>query len=427
MSNDLNLIHTMGASRDNYDLIRPFVDKEYILIGDTRDYVNDIGEYFKLYTEDTKVDWDKFNTWSKLVRHPTWKRERHQLRDILIESLKSMASVAPDTKIIEHFVKLDYATRIHEICTQIAEGKARDLSEITPIIEDYTDRRAMSISGDGGGLFASTDLDELLANSIRGTGLEWRLEDLNIALGPLHQGDLVFVVARPEVGKTSFCASELTHMVAQLRSGGRGVLFNNEERGRLFLRLLSAGTGLSLLEISGDSTSAKIEYEKSVGDVGRIAVVEPASPLSTHDIERVLKSHDYGLICINVLDKVSGFGKAESDVERLRQLGMWARRIANKHAPVICVLQADASAEGVDYLNQSQIYGSKTGLQGEADAIIMIGKKHGIEDRRYISIVKNKLPGGPRSVPALRHGQFEVGFNETTGRYFSLRYKSPTT
>lgn len=430
MTSDFNLLHLMGSSRDIYDTYRKYVAKDYLLLGETRTMLDAIGEYFALYTEDTTVSWNKFGTWFRVVYKPTWKKERHELIKIVVEKLEDISTLPPDQKILEYFVTLDHATKIAEVCTQVAEGKsdARDefIERVSTELDNLRSRKgSLNVGGAVESTSASYDIDALLEGSIRGAGLEWRLEDLNVALGPIHKGDLIYVCARPEVGKTSFVLSELTYMCPQMAGGNHVVLFNNEERGRLFLRGVSACLGKSLLAVSHDSTLAATEYDSYMGTRERIQFVEPAGGLSTHDIERVLKGKEYGLIAINVLDKVRST-HSESEVERLRALGVWARAIANRYAPVMVVLQADASAEGQKWLNQSQIYGSKTGLQGEADAIIMIGKDPGIEDKRFISIVKNKLPGGPRSVPSLRHGQFEVGFDELTGRYESLRYKRPT-
>jgi len=47
------------------------------------------------------------------------------------------------------------------------------------------------------------------------SGLEWRLEELNLSLGPVNKGDLVLVAARPEVGKTTFLTSEISYMLSQ--------------------------------------------------------------------------------------------------------------------------------------------------------------------------------------------------------------------
>ncbi len=66
-----------------------------------------------------------------------------------------------------------------------------------------------------------------------------------------------------------------------------------------------------------------------------------------------------------------------------------------------------------------QIYGTKTGVQGEADAIIAIGRKDDeptVPDRnnRYIHIPKNKMTGNDES---LRNGKFQIRIQPTIARF----------
>jgi hypothetical protein len=70
-------------------------------------------------------------------------------------------------------------------------------------------------------------------------------------------------------------------------------------------------------------------------------------------------------------------------------------------------------------MDQSQLYGSKTGVQGEADVQLMIGASHepGKQLERYISVVKNKLPGSGGTDPRLRHGKFTVDMDAERGRF----------
>ena len=65
------------------------------------------------------------------------------------------------------------------------------------------------------------------------------------------------------------------------------------------------------------------------------------------------------------------------------------------YGPVIGVCQAGGTAEGKRYLDMNDIDSSHTAKQGEADWIIGIGKDNsgGYEKMRYLSILKNKLPG----------------------------------
>ena len=92
----------------------------------------------------------------------------------------------------------------------------------------------------------------------------------------------------------------------------------------------------------------------------------------------------------------------------------WARELAKKYAPVITVHQADGSAEGVKWIDMSKLYGSKTGVQGEADAIITIGRLPEEGNKRYLYVPKNKLDGNNQ---AMRNGRFEIEIVPTLGRF----------
>lgn len=419
MSIDLDLISFL-SSKENYHKYIHLV-KEYVLIGNTKTLLEDIREYYIFYKDQDKMDWDSFRSWFGLVRHPNWKKEKLELHNAIIEAAKLRATLAPNDEIVRHFVKLDYASRINDVTRKIVDGTGKDdLDIIVPLVEEY--RTSLNMA-DGTVEFAETDLAKILNDVYRSHGLEWRLEDLNVSLGPLHKGDLIIVGARPETGKTSFLCSEMTYMVPQLPTDTEAILFNNEERGKLVLRLMEAGTGRGLVDIARDENAALLTYTAATGGVNRIRVVEPSGGLSVNEIERILKAGKYGLIGLNVLDKFGGYERSETDVARQRSIAMWARNMASKYAPVIAVTQADGSAEGHQWLNMSQLYGSKTGVQGEADGILMIGSDQAHPEERYVSVCKNKLPGGPRSLPAMRHGRFTVAFNGETGRFESIMYK----
>ena len=70
-------------------------------------------------------------------------------------------------------------------------------------------------------------------------------------------------------------------------------------------------------------------------------------------------------------------------------------------------------AEGKPYPSMDMLYGSKTGIQGEADLIIMLGRKDN-SSTRYISLPKNKLQT-PRN-RAKRNGRWTVTLNADIAR-----------
>jgi len=146
--------------------------------------------------------------------------------------------------------------------------------------------------------------------------------------------------------------------------------------------------------------------------------------LTMSDVESVLRRREYKLIGFNVLWKIQGMAKRLEDTQKYERIAQWARSLADRfEAPVLGVWQADTTAEGVAWLTQQQLYGSKTALQGEADVLLMIGKVHepGKGDERYINVCKNKIPSSPGTNPKLRHAQFTVDIDSERGRFLSRR------
>jgi hypothetical protein len=140
-----------------------------------------------------------------------------------------------------------------------------------------------------------------------------------------------------------------------------------------------------------------------------------------------MKKYNPAIAVINVMHKLKGFDRIKSDVERLGKLYSWAREKAKEYDCVFMLIaQADATAEGQEWIYQHQIYGSKTEVQGEADVIITIGKVHDgkYKDTRYIHVPKNKMPPGPRTDTSMKHGYHEVAFDGDTGVFKSKVYKT---
>jgi hypothetical protein len=213
-------------------------------------------------------------------------------------------------------------------------------------------------------------------------------------------------------------------MVGQLPPNLNAVFFNNEEAGRkVGLRLYQTALGATSHDLSvGGKALYEPRYKAVLG--GHTIDVIHRPGMTTAFVEGVLRSNNYGLIAFNTLAKIDGFGKLEG-ADRMQAVGAWARKIADDYGVVFAVHQADNTAEGVEWMDQSQLYGSKTGLQGESDVQLMIGKSSNPAkgDVRYLSVVRNKMPGGPRTDPLLKYLRAEVAFDWQTGRFTSLSFK----
>jgi replicative DNA helicase len=415
-SPESELIRTI-TSREAYDSFRPLL-KDYVTLPEAWIVVEDIGAWFEANPSAGELDWPAFLAWSKVNQHSVWKPDKWSVYEAIVTTARAIPQ--PNGAIVERFRELDAAAQIRaKADAAITKGDTGALDEIRPILDAYQVASANPSSSD----LVSDDLQVLLDTTVRSGGVEWRLEDLNVATGPLHRGDLVMIGARPEVGKTTFLCSEITHMVTQLPEGKNALIVNNEERGeKIKLRLVQAALGLTLNEIIGDPQVHSATYRAVLA--GRRIDVASRPTISTTDIERLCRKGDYGIVGLNILDKLWGFPELEG-VERSRRLAIWARELADKYGVVFALSQADASAEGQRTLDQSQLYGSKTGVQGEADVLLMIGKENmpQFAERRWINVCKNKMPHGPRVNEAVSHGQFEVAIDALRARYNTLAQK----
>jgi replicative DNA helicase len=269
--------------------------------------------------------------------------------------------------------------------------------------------------------FVSDDLEELVNGAIKKPGLRWRLKTLNRMLGSLRGGDFGFVFARPETGKTTFLASEVTYMAEQVPNEAGPVLWiNNEEQGsKVKIRCAQASLGITMTDLFRDVKKANAAYQAKMR--GKLMMVDDAG-MSKQKLEALCRKLKPSLIVIDQIDKIKGFDNDREDL-RLGAIYQWARELAKTHdCPVIAVCQADGTGEGQRWLTMAHVANAKTAKQAEADFIIGIGRVHepGYDTIRYLHISKNKLMGDEDSDSTLRHGRQEVLIEAETARYKDL-------
>jgi len=268
--------------------------------------------------------------------------------------------------------------------------------------------------------YVSDDIHEVLNETIHAPGLRWRLDSLNKSLGSLRKGNFGFVFARPETGKTTFLASEVTHMATQLGPKSGPILWiNNEETGAAVMgRLYQAALGATVDRIAKHPESAQEKYRELTN--GKLKLLDRAG-IHRREIERIVEAENPSLILFDQIDKIKGF-KADREDLALGAIYQWAREVAKEYCPVIGVCQADVSGENQRWLYMDNVAGAKTAKQAEADFILGIGKIHdpGFEEIRFINISKNKLPGDADSDRTNRHPQIQVEIKPQIARYIDL-------
>ena len=262
--------------------------------------------------------------------------------------------------------------------------------------------------------FVTDDLFELEKHTIKSPGLHWRLRCLNLSLGPIRAGDFGFVFARPESGKTTFLASEITFFANQAT---RPIIwFNNEEQGeKVRLRTFEAALGLASDQIWADKEHNLSNYRTQTKEL--IKIYDDAQ-IHRYDVERIITELNPELVVFDQIDKIKGFDADRPDLV-FGRIYQWARELAKGGCAVIGICQGDGSGEGVKWLTMSHVAEAKTSKQAEADWILGIGRSNegGTESVRYFNISKNKLLGDENTDPNERHGRFEVFIRPEIARY----------
>ena len=269
--------------------------------------------------------------------------------------------------------------------------------------------------------FVTTSLSSIISDIFQKPGLRWRLDALNKSLGSLRKGNFGFLFARPEVGKTTFLASEISHMLTQLKDDHSGpiIWFNNEQVGaEVMLRMYQGYFGLRLEQIKANPKKYEEEFQRQTK--GRFKLVDNAL-IDKHLVERMLKQLNPSLVVFDQIDKIKGFAADREDL-RLGAIYIWARELAKQYCPVVGICQAGGTAENVKWLTMDHVANASTSKQAEADWILGMGHIHaeGMQFIRYLNISKNKLMGDDDTIARLRHGRFEVLIEPEIARFKDL-------
>ena len=409
---DLDILRFM-SERENNTAFKATITKN-LCTKESWLLVGDMTRYFADNPQVHVIDED-FKLWFRVTGHPAWKPEEHQIYGTIIDNV--LARPAPARQIFLSQLERTRYMQLVETEFEDLRAGSRAPVDVGSEITRLTDKVVTSVD-------PTPDvysLDDIATDHRSNSGLFWRLEDLNQSIGPLRKGDFIVVAKRPEVGGTSFLCSEMSFMLEQMGQHGNAILFTNEEQPRkIYTRMISTALNVDYKQLMTAHQHYSSLYDQWLG--GHSWELKHDTNMTLGSIHTKLREREYGLIAINVLLKVGGTS-AKEDHDKFQALGEECRRIAQQHGPVLAVVQADPSAEGMRYIPQDRIYKSKTALQGEADALIMIGQDHGEpESTRFISVAKNKIPPAPCTDVRFKHLKSEVQFDIGSGRFTSKNF-----
>ncbi len=411
---ELTILKLM-SSRDNYERYSRFLKPE-VLTDKGAQVFKDIGEWFDSNPSAEEINYDEFSSWFCAVQHPMFKHEKQEVYRQIFENLKDHeVSEEAQSTIIQSFIQKDYLAQIAELCYAGVEGsKQVSLEQVEDLIEKgYQDTGKI----DELESFAVQDsLEEIVQERLEGMSYEFRLEELNVSVG--HPKGLIVLGMRPDAGKTTMLASEVTYMAPQLPEERPVIWLNNEEKGSdVKYRIVQAALGKTDDEIDSNPLGCIQEYNQKIGK-DKIVVCDNVFHL--RDAQALIKKYNPGLVVIDQLWNMGGLERlSENEASRQGLLFREARKLAKEYGPVLVAHQLGRDAEQVKYPDMNSFYLSGTAIQAHADLIITVGM---IRDpnymySRFLGIVKSKLGKGPRVQKELRHGQFEIEIQPEIARF----------
>jgi replicative DNA helicase len=390
---------------ENYTRFRSYIDKKS-LSKEAVKVLTVIDDYFHENETDLSVDNLVNLFFSKHIEHESF-------YVLLFDSFQNKPHLDSAKGLLESYRARRIGEELSVAAYDYSQGKS-DLHSVLSLTNQLENPEELVETED----FVSDDIEKVLYEQYEKPGLKFRLKTLCKALGSLRKGDFGFIFARPESGKTTFLASELTFMAEQLKDEDGPILwFNNEEQGgKVQLRLIQASLGCTVEELRFATSAKKAEYLKRTK--GKLRIVKDDAQIERLYVEAMCKKYNPSLVVFDQIDKLYGFSSDRED-ERLGAIYIWARELAKKHCPVIGVCQASASGEGKEFLTMGDTANSKTSKAAEADWILGIGARHdfGYEYSRGFAALKNKLNGDPEIEQAYRHGKWQVTIQPQIGRY----------
>lgn len=442
MSLDHTMLQICRSRKRFYQLFRMLNEKA--VDPHTLSILKAYDAYFKLEPDCPAIPLeDGFKTWFFLTRKALAENpEAKAIITAVFAKAAQQPSEFAERVIVKQLLQADLAVKTTEVMDRYHAGEDIDpAARLNQFYEEYC--VAMEVSQQK---FDFVELDEdLFAEDEEGGGLRPRWACLQNFMRPWRGGDFIIFASRPDAGKTSAIADNITYMAPQVAASNaaqfveweqaqapeedkpkpRCILWlNNEGPGkRILKRVVQAAFGIPMSEIIVKQQKGTLwgEYEILIGGDRHVIKVKDIHMWTNTQVEELIKATNPALVVYDMIDNIQFAGLAGNGGTRTDQLleamYAWGRNMAVIHDHVgMATSQTSADAADKSYPAMYMLKDSKTGKQGACDAIIMMGirEDNPLEEAvRWISTPKNKL-----AVEGMgKSPKEEMIFNYATSRF----------
>lgn len=330
--------------------------------------------------------------------------EIYSIIDNLSVNVSSQMSLELD--VVKNFWVRDKARQIGEKAIAIFTGESEHFGELKTLIDMVEDGRMTDKT-----TYSEMDkgFSQLVDEEVGEPDFPFGWDLLSENLAGMDRGNLGILFARPEVGKTTFCAFLCANY---LRHKQKVVYWANEEPAeKIKLRIIQSYFERTRQQMSEERHELEGRYAE---EIEPYLTVMDSVGTSMEELNDYAQLNEPDVMFCDQLDKFRIGGEFNRGDERLKEIYVTAREIAKRNKLLLwSVSQASFEAHDRQFIDYSMLDGSRTGKAGEADVIIGIGKTGSSEEEntaRHICISKNKLNGW--------HGMFTSHIDVHTGVYY---------
>lgn len=397
---DMNLdlaVLRMLKTRKSYDRYSRMVPAGTVSES-TLKFVKRFGEYFA-ETEADVITVDEFWPWLR-SHYPKWKDKDIEFWFAQTKPLDKDNPPGYDSSVQRNLLSTDLANKALALIERWNDGDEIELeAELRASVEQFDEavnRRVRTAD-------VELDWDAMIEEEANNDGLHWRLNCVARHLRALRGGDFGVIAMRPDRGKTTWIASEVTHFAPQLVnyewSKGRPILWlNNEGPGRRILaRIRQAALGKSNSEIRAmGGAEARRQYIEAIGGDENTIIVKDVHGWTNWEIEELIRKVNPVVVVFDMIDNIQFAGSTMNHGERtdqvLEAMYQWARSLGVKYDFVgLATSQISATADGERWPTQPHLKDSRTGKQGACDFILTGGFDPSMPSTRFIGTTKNKI------------------------------------
>jgi hypothetical protein len=393
---ELTLIRSL-MDKGFYDETRGNSCPEKLFTKDVRKIKSTIDTAMDQYQRDLTVDEVQALFFAANPTLTTAQKHAYELQFDRIRKEDVMGSDVA-TEVLSNMFRQVVGEEVANLGFQYVNGDQTTMEPLRNIIEQYQEDFTPSIRIN----YVDNSIDNLTAMAANNSKWQFNIQSLFQSVNGLDNGMLFVIGARSNVGKSSFHSSLCAAPHGWAHQGAKILVLCNEEKPeRVASRYMTAATGMTMAQIVADKTTAHRLYDPIKDNLKFV----DATGKTMRWAESVIKKHKPEIVVMDIGSKFAEDGASSNNHETLKANAVYARNIGKMYGClVVYCTQLSAEAEGKIVLSQAMIEGSKTGLAGESDLMILVARNPPMGDQteddgmRYLNLVKNKISGVHRIV-----------------------------